>query len=78
LPRFIGAGRESREWVGRDLWIPSQGSGEVASLDLVEKRAGKPLGQMAFDIPCREQLDHARAIGFGNPDYCLVEIASGT
>jgi uncharacterized Fe-S center protein len=58
--------------------MSSQGRGEVASLDLVEQRAGKPLGQIAFDIPCREQLEHARRIGFGNPDFRLQEIAAGT
>jgi uncharacterized protein len=51
---------------------------DAASLDLVEQKAGKPIGQIAFDIPCREQLDHARAIGFGSPDYRLQEIATGT
>ena len=47
---------------------------DAASLDLVEQRAGKPLGQMAFDIPCREQLEHARAIGFGSTEYRLQEL----
>lgn len=51
---------------------------DAASLDLAEQRAGKPLGKMAFDIPCREQLEHARAIGFGSPDYHLQEVDSGT
>ena len=57
--------------------MSSQGSGEVASLDLVEQRAGKPLGQIAFDIPCREQLEHAQRIGFGSPEYQLQEIIAG-
>lgn len=48
---------------------------DAASLDLVEKSAGKALGKMAYDIPCREQLDHARRIGFGSPEYQLQEIA---
>lgn len=47
---------------------------DAASLDLVEQRAGKPLGQIAFDIPCREQLEHARSIGFGSAEYRLQEI----
>ena len=47
---------------------------DAASLDLVEQRAGKPLGKLAFDIPCREQLEHARAIGFGSTEYNLQEL----
>jgi uncharacterized protein len=45
---------------------------DAASLDLVEKRAGKVLSQMAYDIPYRVQLDYAKELGFGNPDYALV------
>jgi uncharacterized protein len=49
---------------------------DAASLDLVEKKAGKALGKMAYDIPCREQLEHAQRIGFGSSEYQLQEIAS--
>jgi uncharacterized Fe-S center protein len=47
---------------------------DAASLDLVEERAGKPLTALSYDIPHRVQIDYAREIGFGNPDYQLVEI----
>ncbi|MFH2107232.1 MAG: DUF362 domain-containing protein [Chrysiogenia bacterium] len=47
---------------------------DAASLDLVEKKAGKPLTTLAYDIPHRVQIDYAREIGFGNPDYQIVEI----
>jgi len=46
---------------------------DAASLDLVESAAGKALGQLAFDVPTRVQLDYAREIGFGNADYELIE-----
>jgi len=46
---------------------------DAASLDLVERAAGRPLSQLAHDIPCRVQLEHAREIGFGNPDYELAD-----
>jgi uncharacterized Fe-S center protein len=48
---------------------------DAASLDLVERRVGKPLTALAYDIPHRVQLDYAREIGFGNPDYQLEEIS---
>lgn len=47
---------------------------DSASLDLVEKNAGRPLSQMSYDIPYKVQIEYAREIGFGNPDYELVEI----
>lgn len=47
---------------------------DAASLDLVEKRAGKPLTALSYDIPHRVQIDYAREIGFGNPDYQIVAI----
>ena len=47
---------------------------DAASLDLVEKRAGKTLPELAHDIPYRVQIDYAREIGFGNPDYELIEV----
>ena len=45
---------------------------DAASLQLVEERAGKPLSQMAHDIPYRFQLDYARELGFGSFDYELI------
>jgi uncharacterized protein len=47
---------------------------DAASLDLVEERAGKPLTALSYDIPHRVQIDYAREIGFGNPDYRICEI----
>ncbi|MCX6558458.1 MAG: DUF362 domain-containing protein [Candidatus Aminicenantes bacterium] len=47
---------------------------DAASLDLVEKKTSKRLSQLSYDIPYRVQIDYAREIGFGNPDYRLVEI----
>src|SRR4030042_766188 len=48
---------------------------DAASLDLVENRAGKKLSQLAYDIPYRFQIDYAREIGFGNPDYELLTVS---
>ncbi len=47
---------------------------DAAALDLVEKESGRELNSMAYDIPYRVQIDHARAIGFGSPDYELVTV----
>ncbi len=47
---------------------------DAASLDLVEEKAGKPLTALAYDIPHRVQIEYAREIGFGDPDYCLEKI----
>jgi hypothetical protein len=47
---------------------------DAASLDLVEERAGGPLTALAYDIPHRIQIDYARELGFGNPDYQMTEI----
>ena len=46
---------------------------DAASLDLVEKAGGKAFGQLAHDVPTRVQLDYARELGFGSPDYELIE-----
>ncbi|MCU0237075.1 MAG: DUF362 domain-containing protein [Acidobacteria bacterium] len=46
---------------------------DAASLDLVEQRAGQPLTALSYDIPHRVQIEYAREIGFGNPDYQLLE-----
>jgi uncharacterized protein len=47
---------------------------DAASLDLVEQKTGQPLARLSYDIPYRVQIDYAREIGFGSPDYQLVEI----
>jgi hypothetical protein len=47
---------------------------DTAALDLVEKRAGKTLAQLAYDIPYRVQLDYAQELNFGNPDYKLITL----
>jgi len=47
---------------------------DAASLDLVEQKAGRPFTALAYDIPHRVQIDYAREIGFGNPEYQLVGI----
>lgn len=47
---------------------------DAASLDLVEQKIGQPLARLSYDIPYRVQIDYARKIGFGNPDYRLVTI----
>jgi len=47
---------------------------DAAAIDLVEKHSGKKLSQMAYDIPYMFQVDYAREIGFGAPDYELVEV----
>ncbi|SHO43101.1 DUF362 domain-containing protein [Desulfopila aestuarii] len=46
---------------------------DAASLDLVEKRAGKVLSQLAYDIPYRFQLDYAAELGFGSLEYDLIK-----
>lgn len=46
---------------------------DAASLDLAEQQGGKKWSQITFDIPYRMQIDYARQIGFGNPDYQLIE-----
>ncbi|MCP4134042.1 MAG: DUF362 domain-containing protein [bacterium] len=47
---------------------------DAASLDLVEEKSGKNLSDAAYDIPYKFQIDYARELGFGNPDYELVEV----
>ncbi|HNX98068.1 MAG TPA: 4Fe-4S ferredoxin, partial [Candidatus Aminicenantes bacterium] len=44
---------------------------DAASLDLVESRLGRPLGEVAYDIPTRVQLEHAEAVGLGSQRYRL-------
>jgi len=45
---------------------------DAASLDLVEKQSGMLISQLAYDIPSRVQLAHAKALGFGNTEYDLI------
>ena len=45
---------------------------DQASLDLVEKTAGKALSAMTHDIPYNFQLDYAAELGFGSRDYELI------
>ncbi len=47
---------------------------DAASIDLVEEKAGKKISELAYDIPSRVQIDYARDLGFGAPDYDLVEV----
>jgi len=47
---------------------------DAASLDLVEKKAGRSLSEIAHDIPYRYQIDYAKEIGFGDTDYKLIEM----
>ncbi len=47
---------------------------DAASLDLVEKHSGRKFSQMAYDVPYREQIDYSGELGFGNPDYELIEL----
>lgn len=47
---------------------------DAASLHLVEEKSGRKLSQMAYDVPYKEQIDYAGKIGFGNPDYQVIEI----
>lgn len=48
---------------------------DAASLDLVEEKAGKQFSKMAYDIPYREQINYARELGYGNPNYELIVLA---
>ncbi len=47
---------------------------DLASLDLVEQIAGKSLASMAYDIPYKVQIEHAKKLDFGNAEYELVEV----
>jgi hypothetical protein len=49
---------------------------DAAALDLLEKTAGKTLDKLAYQgVPFRVQIEHARRIGFGSPEYRLEELA---
>ncbi len=47
---------------------------DAAALDLVEKHTGKSLGDLAYNIPYRCQMEHAKAIGFGSTEYDLITV----
>lgn len=47
---------------------------DAASLDLVEQAAGQNLPKMSYDIPYKIQIQYAKELGFGNPDYELIEL----
>ena len=47
---------------------------DSASLSLVEKRSGKKLSELSYDIPYRIQLEHADRIGFGSGGFEIIEI----
>ena len=46
---------------------------DAASLDMVEKVAGREFSKLAYDIPYRLQIDYSRELKFGSADYELVE-----
>ena len=46
---------------------------DSASLYLVEKRSGKKLSELSYNIPYRVQLDHSAEIGFGTTEFELVD-----
>ncbi|MCP4213503.1 MAG: DUF362 domain-containing protein, partial [bacterium] len=48
---------------------------DVASLHLAEQEAGTDLGKLAFDIPFKGQLQYAKQLGFGTPEYQLIEVS---
>jgi len=45
---------------------------DSASLDLVEKASLRSLRDIAYDIPCRFQVDYAAELGMGSAKYRLV------
>ena len=47
---------------------------DAASLDLVEERSGSKMSELCYDIPYHCQIDYARELGFGSPDYELVMV----
>lgn len=47
---------------------------DAAAIDLAEQRAGKTLNLIAFDIPCRVQLEHAEALKMGSRKYNLTTV----
>ncbi len=47
---------------------------DAASLDLVEQKTGQELSKLAFNIPHRLQIEHAKKLNFGNPEYELIEV----
>ncbi len=47
---------------------------DLASVELVNKRAGKDILRSYNDLDWSVQFEHAERIGFGNTDYQLIEI----
>lgn len=47
---------------------------DSASLDLVEKYTLRSLGELAYDIPYRFQVDYAAELGMGSSVYDLVNV----
>ncbi|HLP60221.1 MAG TPA: DUF362 domain-containing protein [Candidatus Deferrimicrobium sp.] len=47
---------------------------DSASLDLVEQKLGGKFSKVTFNVPYRMQIDYARKLGLGNPDYELIEV----
>lgn len=46
---------------------------DSASVYLVEKRSGKRLPELSYNIPYKVQLDHSNEIGFGTTEFDLVD-----
>jgi len=46
---------------------------DSASLDIVEKTAGKAFSKLAYDIPYKFQIDYAEELGFCSSKYELIE-----
>ena len=67
---------------GSDIVVPDIGvlisydpvALDAASLDLVEQKAGEKFSQITYKIPYKVQIEYAKEIGFGSPDYELIEI----
>ncbi len=46
---------------------------DAASLDMAEGKAGMVFSKLAYNIPCRVQLEYSRELNFGSVEYKLVE-----
>jgi len=47
---------------------------DAASLYLLKEYSGRELARLAYDVPYHVQIDYAKELGFGNPDFDLVEL----
>jgi uncharacterized Fe-S center protein len=47
---------------------------DAASIDLVVEGSDDNWKNLSYDVPYRIQVDYSREIGFGNPDYELIEL----